>query len=214
MQNYVIEVRILGYSKSVIKKLTATISKTFCIRGLAENDSVPHITLVSLQTNDEKKLVTEVQNVARKFSLVGFKFNNFGMFANRAVYVNVIPSDELVNMRDELVKKLDKFCELSEYDYNQNYNPHVTLVLDTDISARNDVSCEFRRIMKFLHNCDISDITKHVLRVTIIAENSEIICEYDLMLKRMLNGTEMLDKDVQRETMDKYKQTRQISENA
>ena len=53
-------------------------------------------------------------------------------------------------MRNKLVEKLDKFCQLSEYDYVCKYNPHVTLLLDTDISVSHDVSREFGKIMKFL----------------------------------------------------------------
>ena len=211
MQNYVIEVRILGYSKSVIKKLTATISRTFGIRSLAENDSVPHITLVGpLCTDNEKKLISEVYNVAKKFSLVGFKFNNFGIFSNRAVYVSVIPSDDMICMRNELIKRLNKFCQLGEYDHKRVYIPHVTLVLDTDISTEHDVPRKLREIIKFLRGRDISDTTKHVMRVTIIAGNSEILCEYDLMLGRMLNGTEILDEYVERSTVEKCKEMCQI----
>ena len=79
----------------MIRKLASTISKKFHDRKLSDRNIVPHITLVgTLHTDDEKKLISEAKNVTSKFDLVGFKFNNFGMFLGRAVYVRITPSAE------------------------------------------------------------------------------------------------------------------------
>ena len=211
MQNYIIEVRILGYSKKVIRRLVATIFRTFHLYNPTEDNIVPHITLVGpLETNNVEKLILEVGNIVREFNLIEFKFSNFGIFSDRAVCVNITPSKELTNMRNKLVEKLDTFCQLSMFDY-ESYIPHITLV--RNINVKKDISHKFNKITKFLHKYDMPDSTKHVLRVTIINKNSEIIYEYDTMLKKILHGHEILDKDIQRTTMQKYYLTRKISEN-
>ena len=155
-----------------------------------------------------KKLIREVENVAKKFDLVGFKINNFDMFSGRAIYVNIMSSDEeLVKLRDKLVEKLAKFCKLKKHDHDE-YIPHATLILNTDLvgNSGKDVSQKFRGIMKFLNSWSVPGFTMHVLRITILNDNSKILCEYDLMHKKMLNRREALNRDIYRTTIEKYKE--------
>ena len=207
MRRYLIEFRFSGYSKNIIKDLVVAISRNFRIHKLAKKKTVPHITLVGpLQTDDEKRLIREVENVAKKFDCVEFKINGFDRFDERAIFVNIKPLRNLDKLRNELVNKLARFCKLKSHDYGK-YKPHATLVLDTNIAEKSSksVSQKFREIMKFLKSWSVPDLTMHVLRVTILNDRSRIICEYDLMHKKMLSRHEALNRNVYRTTIEEYK---------
>ena len=215
MRRYLIEFRFSGYSKNIIRDLVVTISRNFRVRRLAKKKTVPHITLVGpLQTNDENKLISEVENVVKKFDFVEFKINGFDRFDERAIFVNIKSLRNLDKLRNELVNKLAKFCKLKSHDYGK-YRPHATLILNTDLvgNSGKDVSHKFKGIMKFLKRWTVPELTIHVLRVTII-KDSRILCEYDLMFRKMLNRREALNRDISRATVEKYKEKQQNTQSA
>ena len=195
--SYLVEFRFSGFAKKTIRELTAAISKNFGVKGATRHRVVPHITIAGpLSTNDEKKLVKEVKNVVKKHDLVEFRIDNFGNFGDNVIHVNILPSPELIEMRQKIVENLEKFCRLQDHDYVPNYKPHATL-------AMKDISRKFDKIAEFLDSWKIPNISQHVLRVTII-KDSRILCEYDLILGKMLERREALDREVFKKTMAEY----------
>lgn len=104
MSGYLIEFRFSGYAKEAIKDLKNSISRNFRV---SKRKIVPHITLVGpLYTRDEKRLLNEVKDIAKKYELVKFKLEGFDSFENRVIYVRIKPSDELKQLRWELAERL------------------------------------------------------------------------------------------------------------
>jgi len=203
MTNYLIEFRFSGYAKEAIMELKNTISRNFHV---TRKKIVPHISLVgSLYTNDEKKLVKEISNVAKHYDIIKFKLDGFDRFENRVIYVKIVPSEELKQLRLDLVEKLRPFCKLSEYDYDQDFTFHATIVL-------HDIERKFDKISEFLKTWKIPEIELTVLRITVIGRNSRILCEYDLMQKKVLNRSESLDRDVFKKTIKIFNEKRDPSE--
>ena len=203
--SYLIQFRFSGYSKNVIKELISVISRNFRVRRLARKKTMPHITLAGpLLTRDENRLIRDVENVAKKFDLVEFNIDGFGKFNERAIFVNIKSSDNLDKLRNKLVKKLDKFCKLKPHDYEKEYRPHATLILNTDIVGKSgkSVSQKFSEIIKFLKSWTVPKLTMHVLRITII-KDSRILCEYNLMLGKVLSRREALNRDIYSATVGK-----------
>ena len=205
MVEYLVEFRFHGYVKGILRELAEAVSKNFDVQA---KKMIPHITIAGpLHTDDEKRLVREVHNVVKKYDLVGFRLNGFGRFSDRAIYVNIMPSEELVEMRENVVEKLKKFCTLKEHDYEPDFKPHVTLLLNTAVARRRGVNVRrtFDRIMEFLDSWRVPEFVPHVLRVTILGGNRRILCEYDLMLKRMLTRSEALDRRLLRRTIEELR---------
>ena len=194
MNSYLIEFRFSGYAKHAIRELKTNITKNF---GVTRRKIVPHITLVGpLHTTDETRLVKEIVNVCKKYSLVKFKIDGFDNFENRVIYVKINPSVELKNLRLEIAEKLYNFCDdLKEHDLEQEFTFHATLVLK-DIQRKSD------RIWNYLQTWRIPEIEQYVLRITII-RNQRILGEYDLILKKLLNRNESLDRDIHNKTIKK-----------
>lgn len=200
---YLIEVRLSGHKKKTLRSLKEAIERNFDAR-MPKQQKVPHITIVGpCHTRDGKKLIKEVQGVVKKYDLVGFRFGGFGIFPGRAVYASILPSEELMEMRAELVKKLEKFCEMPSHDHNPEFSAHATLCLNSYFSRRanNNIDRTFDKILEFLGTWKISEAELYVLRVAIIGRDSRIVCEYDLMLKKMLNRSEALDRKTFKKTM-------------
>ena len=203
MQDYLIEFRFSGGAKEAIKELKDSISRNYHV---TRKKIVPHITLVGpLYTKDEKRLVKEISNVAKRYELVKFKLVGFDSFENRVIYVKIKPSEELKKLRLEMVEKLQKFCDLSGHDYEEDFTFHATVVL-------NDIQRKFDRISEFLQTWKIPEIEQYVLRITVIGRHSRILCEYDLMLRKPLNRSEALDRDIFKKTIKKLNEKREPSE--
>lgn len=93
--------------------------------------SPPHITLhMPFLWNEEKerKLVTKLQEFARKFDPIKLCLDNFSSFPPRVIYLNVTESD-LLNI---LQQNLHRFFKRELNIFNANYQdkpfrPHLTL---------------------------------------------------------------------------------------
>ena len=184
MTHYLIEFRFSGYAKKYLKELIYGVSRKFNVRGVTRHRTVPHISLVGpFYTTQERRLVSEFARIVSNYELVGFKIKGFGkfgnwLFGNRVIYVNIEPSKELGEMRRELSKSLQDFCKLKPYDYKSDFHFHATI-------AFKDISGNAGDILKHLKSLPEPDINQYLLRVTII-KNKKILCEYDLMQKRLL----------------------------
>ena len=208
MSKYLIEFRFHGYTKKKIRELRETIAKNHGAQ-IGKRKEVPHITLVGpCRTKDGKKLIREVQSVVEKHDIVPFRLDGFGMFEGRAVYVKIAPSSELIEMRNEIVKRLEGFCSLQNHDHAP-YKAHATLVMNTHFHRNVDIRLKFDSIMKFLESWKIPEIRQNVLRITILGGDSKIVCEYDLMLKKMLSRREALNRELFGETLGILKERQQ-----
>ena len=82
MKRYLIEFRFHGYAKKYVKRLTYDVSKKFRVKGLARKKVVPHITMFGpFTTRNEKKMISEVANAAKKYTLVPFIVKGFNSSA-------------------------------------------------------------------------------------------------------------------------------------
>ena len=199
MTHYLIEFRFSGYAKQSIKELKSNITKNF---GVTRRKIVPHITLAGpVYTRHEKRLVKEIVDICKKYDLVKFKIDGFDNFENRVIYVRINPSEELERLRLEIAERLYKFCDTTKFDNDEKFTFHATLVLK-------DIQRKFNRIWDYLQTWRIPEMEQYVLRITII-KNQRILAEYDLILKKLLNRAESLDKDIHKKTIKKLDSLRE-----
>lgn len=202
LPSYLIEFRFSGYAKEAIKELKYSISKNFRV---TRKKIVPHITIVGpLYTKDEKRLVKEIKDVCKNYELIKFKLDGFDNFEDRVIYVRINPSEELKKLRLELVARLQEFCNLSEFDFDQQFTFHATLVLK-------DIQRKFDNIWKYLQTWKIPKMEQYVLRVSII-KNHRILAEYDFLQRKNLDRSKSLDRKTYQKTIKKLDKKRDISE--
>lgn len=200
--SYLIEFRFSGHAKETIKELKNNISRRF---NVTRKKIVPHITLVGpLRIHDEELLIDAVYDVCKKYELVKFTLDGFDNFENRVIYVNINPSKELKQLREELAQELRSVSKLSEFDHDKKFTFHSTLVLK-------DISSKFDKIWKYLQTWKIPNMDQYVLRVTII-KNSRILAEYDLLQRKMLGRKQALDRDIYKKSIKILEKKRDTSE--
>ena len=194
--HYLIEFRFSGYAKKSIRELRMNISKQF---GTSKRKLVPHITMAGpLYTRDEARLIKEVVDICKKYDQIKFKLDGFSHFEDRVIYVKIKPSPELVNLRADIAKQLNKFCETTTHDVDdKEYTFHATLVMK-------DIAEKFDKIWNYVQTWKIPELEQHVPRITII-KNQRILAEYDLVLKKLLTRNQALDRDIFKKTMEKIK---------
>ena len=202
MADFLIEFRLHGYAKEYAKDIVYSVAKKFRVRGVTRKKVVPHISLYGPgRTDDIKKVISAVEKVGRKYSLVPFKVKGFGYFAKtpKVIYFDISPSKELEDLRWELSQELRKVSIGRSWDRQRNHSFHATI-------AFKDIDAKFNRIWSYIKSREKPDISQYLLRITVIGTRGRIVCEYDLILKRLLNRREALSKYWWRKTINRLRE--------
>jgi len=198
MAGYLIEYRFHGYAKEYAKDLIYEISKKFNVRGATRNRAVPHVTLFGpFSTRDEKQVVSSLVSALKSYENVPFMVKGFGYFDNpkgKVIYLDVKPSNRLQDLRRDIAQSLRRIANRANFDESYNFSFHATL-------AFKDIDKKFERIWGYLKQKELHSINQHLLRVTMI-KNQRILCEYDLMQRRLLTRRQALSKKEWRRTIE------------
>jgi len=202
MAGFLVEFRMHGYAKEFAKDTVYSVAKKFRVRGVTRKKVVPHISLYGPgRTDDIRKVVSAVKKVGRKYSLVPFKVKGFGYFDKtpKVIYFYISPSQELEDLRWELSQELRKVSTGQSWDSLRNNSFHATI-------AFKDIDAKFNRIWSYLKSKEKPDINQYLLRITVIGARGRIVCEYDLVLKRLLNRREALSKRLFQKTINRLRE--------
>jgi 2'-5' RNA ligase len=202
MAVYHIEFRIRGHAKQYAKTLIYEVGRKFRVRGMTRRHVVPHISLYGpFFTRRQRNVVAEVVRVCSKYERVPFTFKGFNYFdnsTNKVIYLDIAPSDELVNLRADLASALIPLTYSKSKEDSKNkteFKFHSTI-------AFKDIDNKFRNIWSYISGKERPNFRQHLLRVTII-KNSKILYEYDLLQHKLLNRKQALDKHLFMETIRK-----------
>jgi 2'-5' RNA ligase len=203
MAHYLIEFRLRGFAKKYSQELIKEIGRKFRVRGM--KDKVSHITLYGpFTTNNERRMVSEVLNFCRKYKRVYFSIKGFDYFnnpANKVVYLNIAPSEELKIFRFELASKLRGITSTSSKEDLKNkedFKFHSTI-------AFKDIDYKLGQILNHLKNKQHPNIRQTLLRLTIL-RNGKILNEYDFLQNRLFNRRQSLNKQLWMRTISILKQ--------
>jgi 2'-5' RNA ligase len=199
MVHYFIEFRFQGKAKYEMKRMIYDIDRKFHLKHAKIKRPIPHVTIIApFYTNKQKQLVSDFNNICKKHSLIKFKINGYGCFDNsKVVYINIKPSNELIQFRKELIKQIKKYSTLKDYDSKDNYKPHATLAMKLN-------NVQFNKIKNYvLKNRGVSK-DYSMVRTTLIKGN-KILYEYDFLLRRLLNRREAKSKIIYSKTISKLR---------
>jgi 2'-5' RNA ligase len=186
---FLIEYRLHGYAKNYAKDLTFNISRKFHVKGATSRKVVPHITLYGpATTHDIRRVVSTVQSIGQKYTLVPFTIKGLGSFTNpsKVIYLDIAPSTELKSLRWELSEALQQISTSQTFDKTKEFGFHSTI-------AFKDIDKKFKQIQDYIKQ-EEPNIKQYVLRITIIGHKRRILYEYDLILKKLLNRNEALSR--------------------
>ncbi len=201
MKHYLIEFRFHGYAKKYSKKLCYDVAKKFKVKGVTRKRVVPHISLFGpFTTKNERKMVSEVAAIARKYTSVPFTVKGFSYFdnpMNKVIYLDIKPSEELKELRYELARRLNKVTNsksVQDRKSKDKFYFHATV-------AFKDINGKFKQIWHYLKKKEEPNINQHLIRITIL-KGRRILHEYDLLQKRLLTRRQALDRCIYRKTIE------------
>lgn len=201
MANFYVEFRMHGYAKAYAKRLIWSVAKKFRVKGGIRKRVVPHIGLYGEgKTDNIQKVVSAVGRVGRKYTLVPFKIKGFGYFdkPQKVIYLDISPSKELEELRWELSQELRKVSSCQSQDSRRKFEFHGTI-------AFKDIDNKFNRIWSYIKNKEEPDINQYLLRITVIGARRRMVCEYDLVLKKLLNREQAVSRYWWRKTINKMR---------
>ena len=202
MAGFLVQFRMHGYAKEYAKEVVYSVAKKFRVKGVTRKKVVPHISLYGPgSTGDIRKVISAVKKVGRKYSLVPFKVKGFGYFDKvpKVVYFDISPSQELEDLRWELSQELRKVSSGQSWDSRKNHSFHATI-------AFRDIDTKFNKIWSYLKNKEEPDINQNLLRITVIGARGRIVCEYDLVLKKLLDRKQALSRYWWRKTVNRLRE--------
>ena len=202
MVGFFVEFRLHGYAKAYAKRLIWSVAKEFRVKGVTRKRVVPHISLYGPgRTNDIKKVILAIEKVGQRYTLVPFKVKGFGYFDKtpKVIYFDMTPSQELENLRLELSQELQKISSGQSWDSRRNHSFHATI-------AFRDIDAEFDKIWAYLKRKEEPDINQYLLRITVLGAGGRIVCEYDLVLKKLLNREQALSRYWWQKTINRLRE--------
>ena len=202
MTNFFIEFRLHGYAKDYAKELIYDVAKKFGVKGVTKRRAVPHIALYGhSETDNMKRVVSEVEKIGRKYTLVPFKIKGFDYFnkEHKVIYLDINPSPELKELRWELAQRLSKISTPLPKDMHRKFQFHATV-------AFKDIDRKFNKIWSYIKAKEEPNINQHLLRITILGANRKILYEYDLVLKKLLTRGQALSKYWWNKTITKFRE--------
>jgi 2'-5' RNA ligase len=198
---YLIEIRLMGESRHITKKLILDIYHKFRVKKVASKHFVPHVTLFGpFACNSIRDVLRCLREVGSEYSELEFNIDGFDYFElkkkflfittsskKNVIYLKIIPSNDLKDFRHSLAKKLLKFTDAvnASHDSKDKFKFHATL-------AMNDIHYKFDSIWKYLKNYEVK--TKGVCYRITLLNQGKIMYEYELSTGRLLNREQSLRK--------------------
>jgi len=204
MTSFFIEFRLHGYAKAYAKRLIWSVAKKFRVKGVTGRRVVPHIALYgSGSTKDIRRVVSVVERVGQKYTLVPFRIKGFNYFdkPHKVIYLDISPSKEMEELRWELSQELRKISTCQSQDRHS-----MTKFAFHGAIAFRDIDNKFNKIWSDIKSREEPDIKQYLLRITVIGAHSRIVCEYDLVLKKLLNREQALSRYWWRKTVNRVRE--------
>ena len=154
------------------------------------------------QTTNIHKVLTAIEKIGKRYTLVPFKVEGFGWFdgkGGKAIHAGITASHELEKLRQELAEELSKISTPQPWDARRDYKFHTTI-------AFRDIDQKFNQIWHYLMIKEAPYINQHLLRITVLDRDSKILREYDLVLKRWLNRRQALSRHWWHRTISKSRE--------
>lgn len=212
MHQFIIEYRLRDESKEYARSTIFETAKKFDVPGRTNVTSSkghprnralpPHTVLYGMATTNDLRRVAEVVDiVASRYTLVPFKINKeIVNLHDKAVCFTITPSRLLDELRWELAKELNKFCDSKSYDRDRNFIFHVTIANVHD-------SMKIRRILSYLNKKKLRTFDLYINRLTILEDPiDQIVWEYDLVFHKWLNRDQAIDPRLWEKTVRKTKE--------
>lgn len=116
--SFFIEFRLHGYAKEYakwVKSRAHSEAKRLGIKSLKGKKEVPHIALFGqAETNDIKGVISRVEGISHKYTLVPFRIGGFSRFdrkIRKVLNLDVDPSPKLKQLRWELAQSFLEICK-------------------------------------------------------------------------------------------------------
>ena len=209
MYQFLIEYRLRDTAKEYARDIIFDIARKFRIAGSTNftgypghprNRALPpHMVLYgTATTNDIKKVISTVEKIARNYTTVPFRINKEILnLHNKAVCFTVTPSKMLEELRWELARELNKFCNPKPYDLEHGFIFHFTIANDRDAS-------KIKRILSYINPGALRIFNLHLTRLTVLEDGKDdIVCEYDLLFHKWLTSDQANDPKLWNKTVAK-----------
>ncbi len=196
MTSFFVEFRLHGYAKTHARQLIWDVARTYGVRGMIRMRPVPHIGLYpQSSTHDIRDVIRAVQKVGCKYTLVPFSIRGFGCYRDsKVIYMDIEPSSVLKQLRTELTQELNTLLGKA----NPEYDLHTTI-------AFKDLGHKFDSVWECIKAKEQPDISQYLLRIAVLGPRARLVCEYDLILKRVLNRRQALSRYWWRQTVEEMR---------
>lgn len=213
------------------KKIAESVARiqSLCSIPAEKIHRTPHISLYggfAADYNQVERVKEAIISVGRKYSFLPYTIDGFRWIDaryGRVVYFNVVASAEFKKFRQELSQRLQKIVPKTKtFDKEEDFVFHATLAYKLDSrefeSVWSYVSGDKSLLPKFSAAFqDIEDyhmryfyLPLNALRVTLLNDQSRLVCEYDFLQQRLLSRAESTNVDEWSKTLHLFRMKKGI----
>lgn len=191
---YLIEVRTTEDTKQKLRDIIHDVADEFDVRAAAEPRAVPHITLFGPYNTDKgHEVKSTLLDVFERYDVVPYKIDGFDHFREDVIYAKVVPSQELRQLRRELLRGLRPITyNYPDHDEDFYYEFHITI-------AFKDIGEKFDDILGYLEREYTIQSNEYVTRIANL-EGRRMMYEYDVLRDEVLSQKQATSREFWRMT--------------
>lgn len=110
-------------------KLVQDVAQKFGERDILDSRMPAHLTLkVPFETNmDILEVENSLREVTNKYESQDFEINGFDNFHNRVIFLNFTKPSLIIEIKKELIQKLENIKGISIHQHDREFNLHATV---------------------------------------------------------------------------------------
>lgn len=150
MEKYMIVTLIKGQAGVLQQKLLYEIASKYGVKGAIERKPPSHITLkYSFKTENIIDVEKNIQEFCKNNKSANYKIKGFGHFDKDAIFMNILPSEEMKELYQKLIVHLRKIDWMTFKQFDGDTHFHATV-------AHSDIQDQFIQIWDFINKHEVN----------------------------------------------------------
>lgn len=165
---YLIVTLLKGKSKKYQQKLLYLIAKKFKVKRAILRKPPAHITLkYFFETKNIKPVEDCIKEFCKSHVKSEYKMKGFGSFKKDVIFINVIPSKQMINTHKEFLKNLKNKTNIKFLTTDKASHYHTSI-------AHSDIKNKFDEIYSYVSNLKV-DFDAHFDNISILKVENNLL---------------------------------------
>jgi hypothetical protein len=201
---YIIEIRLAGYSREYVRGVIYAAARRFALKGVTRQNAAPRIILLGpIECRDERRIIKALIDAASKHKVVSYKLKGFSHYRGErkwlifnqqmnSIYLDLEPSRELIQIRRDMESALARPHLISQAPHDERFYADIPF---------GDLGEKFEKVWAYIKEREDPNLLQRLLRITLV-KGGRVVCEYDLLENKLSLRERSMSRRYLEKTMD------------